>query len=105
MTLLGEYDAGSPGSNGASPYLRRTLPLCEICAVVFELGDGIFPGSDIGVAGRKLPKDDMRFSDCAIGAGGDGESDASNKLRKPGSKIAGEMRLHKHMSSMTQAMR
>ena len=72
---------------------------------LFELGDGIFPGSDIGVAGRKLPKDDMRFSDCAICAGGDGESDASNNLRKPGSKIAGEMKLHKHMSSMTQAMR
>jgi hypothetical protein len=65
----------------------------------FELGDGIFPGSDIGVAGRKLPKDDMRFSECAIGAGGEGESGASKNLRKPGSKIAGEMKLMANLIS------
>jgi hypothetical protein len=47
----------------------------------------------------------MRFSDRKIGTGGDGKSDASNNLRKPGSKIAGKIKLHKQMSLMTQAMR
>ena len=47
----------------------------------------------------------MRFSDRKIGAGGDGEGDASNNLREPGSKATGEMKLHKHVSFMTQAMR